>query len=385
MKEGAASLRILHLTDSLGAGGAERNLLTVLRHAPAGVENHIGYSEGDLLREDFEKVATVHRIGGSRFGWVRQIVEIRRLLRAVDADVVHTQLLNSTFTGRIAAMGTRSAVITTLQSAFYDGEDFGRFGLVRKPAVQLLDRVTALRNVGLVAVSEYVKRHFIERIGFPAERIEVIPNCLDPERVAPASAEDIARARASLGIGAGDTVLLHVGRLMTQKGQEEAIRALPEILRRIPTARLLLAGPGPDRARLEAVVRELALGDAVILAGLRSDIPVLLQSADLFVFPSRREGLSVALIEALAAGLPAVVCDIPQNREVGDGMVSVRFVPVRSPNAIATAALSLLGDARARASALESVPAVHDRFSPARLAERFFNLCERWSRNGGVP
>ena len=245
--------------------------------------------------------------------------------------------------------------------------------------MRLTDRITSRRNVGLVAVSEYVKQHFIEGIGFPADRIEVIPNCLDPTRSARASPQEITRARTSLGIREGDTVLVHVGRLMTEKGQEEAIRAIPEIRHQIPTVRLLLVGPGPDRERLEGIVRELGLGEAVVLAGLRSDVPALLQASDLFMFPSRREGLSVALIEALAAGLPAVVCDIPQNREVGDGIASVRFVPARSSSAIAAATLSLLGDQNVRASARQAAGSVQDRFSAPRLSKQFFDLCARWS------
>jgi hypothetical protein len=96
VRRGPATLRILHLTDTLAAGGAERNLLTVLQHTPDGIENHLAHIEGDALRRDFEDVATVQHIDvGSRFQRIRHTIGIRRLIEAIDPDVVHTQLLNS--------------------------------------------------------------------------------------------------------------------------------------------------------------------------------------------------------------------------------------------------------------------------------------------------
>ncbi len=368
-----APLRILHVTNSLGAGGAEMNLVSILARTPPGFENHVAYFDPqEQLLGDFRRYAKIHWVGGRAALW-----NIRRLIDGLKVDVVHTQLLDATFLGRLAALGTACPVLTTLQNAFYDGKDFGRFSSVRKPLTLLLDRLTSRRAWRLIAVSNYVKAHFVEQTRFPAERIDVIPNCLDRSRVHRPAPEAIARARRDVGLGDEDVVLIDVARLMKEKGQADAIRALPAIKRKVPRARLLLVGQGPERASFEALARTLEVGPDVIFAGVRPDVPALLHGSDLFVFPSRREGLSVALVEALAVGLPAVVGDIPQNREVGEGLSSVRFIPAGVPEKLAEEAIALLTDPQARANAERAAQGIEERHSPERAAELFFAVCNQ--------
>jgi glycosyltransferase involved in cell wall biosynthesis len=374
-------LRILHFTDSTAASGAEWNLLTLLRNAPAGVENETAFlfDRGGLSAE-FARVGPAHFVGnGRRSGYPRAVAEIAALLRTGRYDVLHTQLLAASFIGRAAAVGARVRVVTTLQSAFYDGDDFGRFTPVLREVMRATDAVTALRNDELVAVSAYVKDHFVDRIHFDPARVEVIFNCIEPDRVARPSDEAIAAARAAVGLAPGDRALLMVGRLVTQKAQDDAIRAMPAIARAVPAARLLLVGDGVYRGALERLTASLGVQGAVIFAGVRRDVPELLHGSDLFVFPSRREGLSVALAEAVSAGLPAVVCDIPQNREVVEGLTSVRMIPAQAPDRLAAAAIDLLTDPAARGAARAAAPGVAARFEPKAAAARFFGLCERLS------
>src|SRR5262249_5043793 len=182
--------------------------------------------------------------------------------------------------------------------------------------------------------------------------------------------ESLARLRGELSLAPHQLVLLAVGRLSHQKRHNDTIAAMPEILRRQPAAVLLVAGRGPLEPALAAEVAARGLHGRVRLLGFRPDVPLLYQLADLFVFPSSNEGLSVALVEALANGLPAVVSDIPQNREAASGVEdAVRFVPVADPAALACAISDALAErTRLRQAALAARDPVRSRFAPDRLA-----------------
>ena len=175
--------------------------------------------------------------------------------------------------------------------------DFAR--LRRTGLIRLLPLLRRLQRV--VAISTETEAELVAH-GFPADRIVRIPNGVDPMRFAPAS--DPAAIRSEIGIGA-ETVLF-LGRLDAQKGLDVLLCAWTQVIARRPTVTLLLAGEGPARTSLEAHTRELGLGKSVRFLGARPDPEALLQACQMFVLPSRSEGMSNALLEAMATGLPCV-------------------------------------------------------------------------------
>jgi glycosyltransferase involved in cell wall biosynthesis len=132
-----------------------------------------------------------------------------------------------------------------------------------------------------------------------------------------------------------------VGRLAPEKGLEILIQAWPRVRTRFPTAQLILVGEGPERAALENQVRAFGLtighGQAVSIPGSVSDSTEALRQADLFVLPSREEGMSIALLEAMALGLPVVASLIPGNRRLIDDLEQGRLIPPGDPIALAGA------------------------------------------------
>jgi glycosyltransferase involved in cell wall biosynthesis len=152
--------------------------------------------------------------------------------------------------------------------------------------------------------------------------------------------------RAALDLSANEFVVLWVGRLDPVKRLDIAVHSVAE-MPSVPV-RLLIAGDGPDRARLEREIAASGNPAAVRLLGWREDVPELLTAADAFVFPSRTEGMPNAVLEALAAGLPVVASDIPALRELcGDER---RFVLVAedTPRAFATELTRLYEDPAGR-------------------------------------
>jgi glycosyltransferase involved in cell wall biosynthesis len=331
----AEPLEVLHLVESLGPGGAEQNLLSVLRALPPDrFRNHLGwlYDDERLLDGFRPHVASLVPLRArGRLGMVGAIRRLTTWLNRHRTDVIHTQLIRAQLVGRAAALlAGRIPVVTTWQNVFYDDQalpDF-RNSRVLRALVRSLDQLSGRADRRFIAVSEHVAAQQCDTLGVDRRRVSVIFNCVEPARYQAVSPQTLSVTRETLGIKPGARVLLAVGRLVEQKGHLDLIRCFPPVLAQVPDAILLIAGHGPLREDLERAVQQGGLAGRVVLLGARRDVPALYQLADLFVFPSRYEGLSVALVEALANGLPAVVSDIPQNREVAEGTPSVRFVPI---------------------------------------------------------
>jgi teichuronic acid biosynthesis glycosyltransferase TuaC len=258
------------------------------------------------------------------------------LLRALECDVIDAEFF---WPDGVAAMHLSRALGIPF-SAKARGSDIALWG--RNPAIraQLLEAAEAAG--GLLAVSAALKREMAE-LGMPADKIRVHYTGVDLDRFRP-------RERPP-----GRTILA-VGNLVPEKGH----RLLIEAAARLPDARLLIAGDGPERKRLEA----LAPPNAIFLGAVaHADMPALLAQADVMALASEREGLANAWIEALACGTPLVVPDVGGAREAVDRPAAGRIV-ARTAEAFAGAIAELL----------DSPP---DRNAVRSAAERF-----SWERNG---
>lgn len=139
-------------------------------------------------------------------------------------------------------------------------------------------------------------------------------------------------------------MVLSTGRLAEQKGLEYLIRAAASVRSELPGIKIVLAGAGPLERKLAKLVSDLGLGDTVLLLGFRADVGNLLAACDLVVLPSLWEGLSISLLEAMAAGKPVVTTTLGSNREVtADGKTAV-LVPPKDPASLADAIRALALD-----------------------------------------
>jgi len=160
----------------------------------------------------------------------------------------------------------------------------------------------------LLCLSESIRQEAIA-CGFRPEQTVLAPNGVDTERFAPATPQARATARAELRLADGVFAALFVGRLVQRKGVDVLLQAWARSAA-ARHGRLLLVGDGPERARLEAIARDLGIAESVHFAGERTDTLACYAAADAFVFPSRREGLPNALLEAMSCGLPAIATRI---------------------------------------------------------------------------
>jgi glycosyltransferase involved in cell wall biosynthesis len=169
----------------------------------------------------------------------------------------------------------------------------------------------------------------------------------------------------------------YVGRLAPEKGLDALVAAWPIVLEEKPEARLTLIGEGPERASLEGRIARLGLGGSVELTGALSDPSAILRDSDLFVLPSREEGMSIALLEAMALGIPPVASSIPGNLALMTEGVHGRLAPPDDPPSLARAILDHRADPLAPSMAEAARRRVSEHYSIAAVARRHLELFAR--------
>lgn len=339
-------LRVLYVIDSLTRGGAETSLAAM---APGLVGRGVVLDVVALksrpgIQDAVARTgATVTELSGSRRTWWRQI---QTLVRQRRPDLVHTTLFEADLAGRIGARLAGTPVVSTLANDAYGPAHFAEFphNRVKLLAAQYADAATARLATQLHAISFHVADIMAPRLRYPRDRIHVIPRGRDPEALGRRAPERRDRTREQLGIAPDVPLVLALARQERQKGLDVLIDAFMRVVREVPAARCMVAGqPGNATDALERQLADAEHADAFTFLGARGDVADLLCAADLFVLPSRREGLGGALLEAMALECPVVVSDIPPLREVVDDE-SALFVPADDASALAAALLVALTD-----------------------------------------
>jgi glycosyltransferase involved in cell wall biosynthesis len=327
---GGIQTQTLALARALAAAGAEVHVVT--RPAP-----------GRPGRERLGDV-TVHRVGLARGGPAATVAYVALAARAVASlgprvDVVHAHQLLSPGSAALvagAALGTPFVVTAHASGSIGDVASLARQGVLGRARLLALRR----RAAAFVAVSAPIREE-LRRAGVPAARIRSIPNGVDTERFHPSPEPERRAARRALALPPVP-VLLYAGRLAPEKGVDVLLDAWAAARRRGALGTLVLVGDGPERRALEHRARDQGILGAVRFAGPAADVTPWLAAADVFALPSRTEGLSVALLEAMAAGLPVIATDVGGTGEAAGG--AAHLVAAGDAAGLAAAIEGLLGD-----------------------------------------
>jgi len=307
---------------------------------------------------------------------VRVAGAVREVLKAGRPDILHTHLYHPNLYGRLGALGLGlSGVVAAVHNSYT------RVKFHRRVWNFLLSWTTDRVVVGSPQVWQDVRRYD----GVPAARVLLMPYGIPLAELDTLLSREAARER--LGI-AGSLVIGAVGRLEEQKGHTHLLAALPAVRREIPDLVVLLVGEGRRQEDLRRQVQDLGLQDTVRFLGTRRDLPEIFRALDLFVHPSLWEGLPLALLKAMGAGLPVVATRVSGSREVIVDGVNGYLAPPGDPGALARAILDLhrqpearrrLGEAaRRRVAADYSLEAML-----TRLEELYLDLWRR--RHPGSP
>jgi glycosyltransferase involved in cell wall biosynthesis len=356
-------LRIAHLIESDGPGGAERMVASLAGALQTrGAENVVivpERGEGWLARQlDRTGVATL--AGPLDLPFPALARWLGSAFRQHRVALAHSHEFIMALCGAWAARRAGVPHVFTMHGSRYYASRWRR---------RIALRVAAELSGGAVAVSGSVARHLSRDLWLRASRIVTIPNGASLSAVVHSSLRD------ELGLDPGDQLALAVGNLYPVKGQRYLVEALGLLADQFPRLHVAIAGRGELEDVLRAQAGALGLGGRVHLLGLRADIGNLLAGADIFVLPSLSEGLPLALVEAMLAARPIVasaVGEIPVVLAQGDAGA---IVPPGDAAALARALTKLLND-RTHARELGAVAArrAHAEYTVDRMVERYVAL-----------
>jgi glycosyltransferase involved in cell wall biosynthesis len=354
----------------LHVGGVETHLLSLIRHSDRACYRWLVVAATSLAF-----AGRAHDLGATVVSWrpahaldLRALLVLQRVLRARAADLVHVHSPRAALLGCLAGRALRRPTVVTVHlPAYYQVPGPG-------PGARLKRRLYQ-------AVEGLVNRHLAERVIYVSHRVYaealalgvashrrslVIENGIDLTQFGASDAR--AAVRSSLGTPPAAVVLCAVGRLDSQKG----LNVLLDALARLPAGgwEAWLVGDGPLALALQAQAQRLGLASRVRFLGCRDDVPRCLQAADVFALPSRYEASSLAVLEAMAAGLPCVVTAVGDNPYLVQDRVTGYLVAPDDPSALAAALAGLLQQADRRREMGARARARARAFSDRELAYR---------------
>jgi glycosyltransferase involved in cell wall biosynthesis len=294
-----------------------------------------------------------------------------RLLRQRRYDVVHSHV--HFFSGVILVLAALAGVPRRI-AHFRSTEDGKGHGPRRRARNMILRHLLKRSATDIVGVSRAALDIALGS-AWPADpRCQVIYSGIAVEnfRVTP----DGANVRREFGLPSDATLVIHVGRLSAEKNHERLVRIFLRFAQLVPGARLLIVGKrdAAIEARMAAVSNQGHCGDRIVLAGIRKDIGRLLASSDLMLFPSLREGLPGAVVEAAAAGLPVLASDIPGIAELAGRLPGLRTISLSlSDDDWANYALTAYVERRRSPRLQPDFPADFDVASARARFERLYN------------
>ena len=345
---------MLWLVKGLGPGGAERLLLA---HAAVADRSSFSYRVAYLVPWKSHLVEPMAALGvpavclSNRPWWV---VRVWRAMRNADVVHVHSPLIAAVARVLVRLMRRRPAIVTTEHNVWPR----------HARPTRLANRLTVGLEDHMLAVSAAVRDSMPARV---RDRVEVLTHGIDLEGVR-AEAGDRAAARAALGVDDETVVCVTVANLRNEKGYDTLLDAAARCDG--APVRFFAAGQGPLEAELHERARALGLGDWFTFLGYRESVAPVLAAADLFVLSSRHEGLPLAVMEALALGLPVVATAVGGVPEaVRDGIEGALVAP-DDPAALADAVLRLAGDPARRAELSQAAAARAVEFGAERAVGR---------------
>jgi glycosyltransferase involved in cell wall biosynthesis len=343
-------IRVLHVLTTLGGFGGIQdyvaNLVTRIDPSRFEVEVACGPDAGPCVERVRSAGIPIHRMRLVRAvrPWTDLcgLVDVIRLLRAGRYDVVHTHMSKGAFLARLAARLT--GVPLVVFGAHNVGVIYFR-GTLLAPLFWLIDRVMGAGFTDvLISDAEYLRREVLRLRMIRPSKIVTVPAGIDLARLEAQSKQQLTGLPGpEQGLVVGT-----VSRLAPEKGLLTLVRAAPRILQAVPSTLFVIAGDGPQRGELEQAVRQAGLQQRFLFPGAVPQVAGLFRRLDIFVLPSRTEGLPIALMEAMACGCAAVASDVGGVSELIVHGESGLLVPAGNPESLADALITLLKDGALR-------------------------------------
>ncbi|MFH0764440.1 MAG: glycosyltransferase family 4 protein [Candidatus Omnitrophota bacterium] len=331
-------LRVLQVTTHLNTGGISNYIVSLSGALKERLVDTVAASSGGNMEKELRDRGIPHKAleMDTKFEFgpkvFKSALTLTGIIRQEKIDIIHAHSRVSQAAASLASMMSGAPLVTTCHG-YFQKRSRGVFDTWGKK---------------VVAISDAVKTHLEEDLGVKAGRIELIYNGVDIDQFSGRSSdEEVDRIRKELG-ARGGPVIGTVGRLSPVKGHRFLVEAMRDVVRAAPDIRCLIVGSGDEEFELKNLAGSLGLKDAIRFFPSTPDTRRFLSAMDVFVFPSVKEGLGIALLEAFASGKACVASDTGGIGNVVEDGVTGLLVPVGDPPAMAKAVLKLIGDAPLR-------------------------------------
>jgi glycosyltransferase involved in cell wall biosynthesis len=365
------NLTVLHLINNFGDSSITRIVRDLARHlGQHDFTWHVGglSGMGDMQDEFRQMGAKVADFAGTDGSARKTMQRIRDYVAENRIGIVHTHTPRTILMLRLA-LGRRHQPLHVATKHILNFPGDRRWGLF----YSLTDRLLLYSPDHLVAVSGKVYREVMACPGITSARISMIRNAVDSTPFHLPDQRD--PCRLEFGLTPEHLLIGTTGRLEKVKRYDLLLQAFSTVHKHFPQSRLMIAGDGTLKHELENFADELKIGDAVIWTGFRKDIPRLLAAMDIYCMPSANEGLSLSILEAMAAGKPVIITDVGGARElVEDGKTGLLISP-GSVEPIEESIMDLLRNPEKRAAiAHAGRDYVVQEFGIMRMMESYGNL-----------
>jgi len=342
-------IRVLQLLVTTSPGGGPKHVYDLVRHLPKGeFEFVVGAPRDGIFFERFQALGVpVVEIPFGHIG-LRQLFATIRLIRRHAIDLVHTHGKGPGLYGRLAARWTGVPAVHTFHGIHYQG-----YPVVAQWLYLALERWLSRISRLIINVSGSQEGEGLRLRLFRAEQSVVIVNGVDFEEM-----DTVLRAstihRGTFGLGSDDLVLGCVARFDPVKRLEVLLGAVRRLRDRIPKLALILVGGGGEEERIRNLAKTMGVAQQVIFTGFLEDPTPIYPVLDLYLSASLKEGLPLAVVEAMGAGVPVIATDVPGHRDVVTAGKTGILIPVDNVPALAAAVMDLWSDPARRAATGEA-------------------------------
>jgi glycosyltransferase involved in cell wall biosynthesis len=359
----AEALRVMQVTWGLVAGGAEMYAFTVAANLDARKFKAMlcAIDKGGALEPEIESRGipyfVMHRRQGIDF---KLMWRMYRLFKENRIQVVHTHHFNQLFYSLPGAKLAGARIVHMEHSVEFLKRK--RLSVALNFLTRFCDKVIAIGSDGARALKELA--------GIPETKLEIIRAGVDPANYT----ESKSQARKALGLDQTEKIAVIVARLFPEKNHKLLLEAFARVVRRIDKARLLIVGDGIEEAALCDEIDRLNLKSQVTMLGVRRDVARLLAASDVFVLSSDREGLPIAVLEAMAAAKPVIATAVGDLPMVVKDQKTGRLVPAKNSEALSEALVEILSDEEKATNMGEQALRAIDEYSLQTMIAKFETL-----------
>lgn len=308
--------KILHLISGLEIGGSETQLLRILPKLQEYHENEVCCvrGHGPIGKQLEENGVPVHYLDLKGLSDLSVIKRFYLVVKKFSPDILVTYLIHADLYGRI--FGKLFGIKKIVSSK--------RGALLQWEWLSHIDRLTKFMVSHYLVQTKSAQEEWMGKLNLPKEKFSIVPNGMRTSDFE--LSFDKVRERKLLHIDSSSSVIVCVARLRRGKGHEVLLKAFETLYKKNPNTTLLLVGDGERESELKGQIENYKSKNNVHFLGNRSDVPLILALSDLFILPTEGEGMSNAIMEAMAAGLPIITTDISENRDlIEEGRTGILF------------------------------------------------------------